>query len=139
VAWALLALALGTTRSAVRLSVPYHTPGYERVASAIAPRLAGIAPDAACFVAPEVPTFAFHLFRTGRYWGTPIEPWSEERARAVRANLDLRVFVVDPTQSFYGGFPDSAMIRWLERETTEISDSVPPGKHGERSLRVFAR
>src|SRR5262245_5118771 len=52
-AWALLALALGTTRSVVRLSAAYHTPGYQRVAAAISPRLAGIAPDQACFVAPE--------------------------------------------------------------------------------------
>lgn len=138
-AWALLALGLGTWRSALRLAAPYHTPGYARVAAAIAPRLAGVAPDEACFVAPEVPTFDYHLFRTGQYWATPMNPWSEARARAVRADGRLRVFVVDPTRSFYGGWPDSATVRWLERETTEITTRIPPGPHGERPLRVFVR
>jgi len=137
--WALLALGLGATRSAVRLSAAYHTPGYERVAAAIAPRLSDVAPDQACFVAPEVPTFAFHLFRTGRYWGTPIEPWSADRAPALRDDPRLRVFIVDPTRSFYGGWPDSATVRWLERETREVTAEMPPGPHGERPLRVFVR
>lgn len=138
-AWALLALGLATARSAVRLSAPYHTPGYERVAAAIAPRLSSIPPDQVCFVAPEVPTFDFHLFRTGHYWGTPYDPWSEVRAREVREDPRLRVFVVDPTRTFYGGWPDSAMVSWLERETTEITARMPPGPHGERPLRVFVR
>ena len=137
--WALLALGLGATRSAVRLSAAYHTPGYERVAAAIAPRLSDVAPDQACFVAPEAPTFAFHLFRTGRYWGTPIEPWSAGRAPALRDDPRLRVFIVDPTRSFYGGWPDSATVRWLEHETREVTAEMPPGPHGERPLRVFVR
>jgi len=49
------------------------------------------------------------------------------------------VFVVDPTRTFYGGWPDSAMVSWLERETTEITARMPPGPHGERPLRVFVR
>ena len=138
-AWALLALAFGSAHSAVRLSVPYHTPGYERVAAAIAPRLAGIPPNEPSFVAPEAPAFDYFLFRTGLYWGTPIAPWTEARAREVQADRRLRVFIVDPTRDFYGGWPDSATVRWLEHETTEITARMPPGPHGERPLRVFVR
>jgi len=138
-AWALVAIALGTARSGVRLSAPYHTPGYARVAAAIAPRLAGTPPEEACFIGPEVPTFDYHLFRTGRYWTTPMEPWTGARAQALRDDHRFKVFIVDPTRSFYGGWPDSATVRWLERETTEITSRIPPGPGGERPLRVFVR
>ena len=138
-AWAVLAVGLGAARSAERLHAPYHTPGYQRVAAAMAPRLAGIPPDVPCFVAPETPTFDFHLFRTGLYWGTPNTPWTAERFRALRADQRLRVFVVDPSQTFYGGWPDSATLVWLERGTHEITSRLPAGPHGERPLRVFVR
>jgi len=138
-AWALLAVALGTWRSGERLAKRYHTPGYERVALAIAPRLAEMSPQTPCFVAPEVPTFDFHLFRTGLYWGTPITPWTAERFAALKSDRNLRVFVVDPTRSFYGGWPDSATVTWLERNTREITRELPAGPGGERPLRVFVR
>ena len=137
--WAALAVLVGAGRSAVRLSERYHTPGYERVAAAIAPRLADVPPDVPCFVAPEAPAFDYHLFRTGRYWGTPITPWTPERFRELERDARLRVFVVDPTRTFYGGWPDSVALSWLERETREITAAIPAGRKGERPLRVFVR
>ncbi len=139
VAWAVLAIALGTWRSVQRVSVPFHTPGYVAVAALVAPRLADVPPDRLCFVAPEAPVFEYHLFRTGAYWATPGRPWSAERFAAVRADTSLRVFVVDTTRSFYGGWPDSATLGWLERETHELTRALPPGSTHDRPLRVFAR
>ena len=136
---AALALALGTWRSAQRVAVPFHTPGYAEAAALVAPRLADLPPERACFVAPEAPVFAFHLFRTGAYWATPNHPWTPERFAAVRADTAWRVFVVDTSRSFYGGWPDTAAVTWLERETHEITGQLPPGRTSARPLRIFVR
>ena len=138
-AWASLALVLGTARSVQRLSLPFHTPGYAAAAACVAPMLASVPPDRACFVAPEAPVFAFHLFRTGAYWATPNHPWSAARFAAVRADTGLRVFVVDTTRTFYGGWPDSTTLAWLEHETHEVTGRLRGGPAHAGPLRVFVR
>jgi hypothetical protein len=90
-------------------------------------------------VAPEAPVFAFHLFRTGAYWATPNRPWGPELAARVRADAALRAFIVDTTRTFYGGWPDSTMLAWLERETIEITAQLPVPRGGPGPLRVFVR
>ena len=83
--------------------------------------------------------FAYHLFRTGAYWATPNRPWTAERFAAVRSDTTLHVFVVDTTRSFYGGWPDSATLVWLEHETRELTPPRPPGRTAVRPLRIFVR
>ena len=139
VAWAIIALALGTARSVQRLAAPYHRPGYERIARVVEPALADVPPDRRALLAPEAPVFACHLFRTAGYWGTPITPWTAERFAALRADTSLRAFIVDPSRRFYGGWPDSATVGWLEREMREVPRSAWRGGPGPEALRVFLR
>ncbi len=138
-AWAVIAVLIGTARSVQRLRAPYHTPGYARIAAHVAPLLADVPPERRCLVAPEAPVFAYHLFRTGGYWGTPITPWTAERFAALRADSGLRVFVVDPSRRFYGGWPDPTTLTWLERETRELPAAAWGGASGPEALRVFVR
>jgi hypothetical protein len=133
------ASALGLAREAQRLPFRYHAPGYRVVAEAVAPLLADVPPARACFIGPEAPTLSFHLFRTGSYWGTPYLPWTDERRREVQADTALRVFVVDPQQVFYGGWPDSATVAWLESSATEITAAIAEHAGRPLSLRVFVR
>jgi len=146
VALSAVAIAGAIVRDVQRLPPPYHAPGLHAVAAAVAPRLADVPPQRACFVGPEWPTLSFHLFRSGGYWGTPLAPWTAERHRQVEADTTLRVFVVDPSRELYGGWPDSATVAWLETATTEITDEVvtpagaPAGSpRGHPALRVFVR
>ena len=138
-AWMLSAVVLGGARSAQRLAAPFHTPGYERIARTVAPLVADAAPVERVVIAPEAPVFAFHLFRTSGYWGTPITPWSAERFAALRADTLARVYVVDPSQRFYGGWPDSATVAWLEHERRELPASAWGGTGEPSGLRVFVR
>ena len=137
--WVVAALALGSARSAQRLAVPYHTPGYERIAHAVAPLVTDSPPEQLAVIAPEAPVFAFHLFRRSGYWGTPITPWTAERFAALRADTLVRVYVVDPSQRFYGGWPDSATVAWLERERRELRGSEWGAAEARDALRVFVR
>ncbi len=137
----LVAIAVlgGLVRTHARLVVPYHVTGYRAIAAAIAPRLAAAAPARAALVTPEAPTFDFLLFRTARYWGSPVEPWTAARAAEVRADPSLRVFVVDPTQQLYGSTIDSTTFAWLVDSTTEITNTVNMPKGARPALRVFVR
>jgi hypothetical protein len=139
VALAVAASALGLAREAQRLPFRYHAPGYRAVAEAVAPLLADVPPARACFVGPEAPTLAFHLFRSGSYWGTPYVPWTSERRRGLMTDTALRVFVVDPQQVFYGGWPDSTTVAWLESSTTEITAVVAEHAGRPLALRAFVR
>jgi hypothetical protein len=58
---------------------------------------------------------------------------------AVRADTGLRVFVVDTTRSFYGGWPDNATLAWLERDLHEVTAEVAWGPARARPLRIFVR
>ena len=141
-AWMVIAIGLGTARSAQRLAAPFHTPGYERIAQVVAPLVAGLPPPARAVIAPEAPVFAFHLFRSAGYWGTPITPWTPERFAELRADTVTRVYIVDPSQRFYGGWPDSATVTWLEHERRELpaaswGGTVRDTQHA--GLRVFVR
>jgi hypothetical protein len=137
--WMAAAIALGAARSAQRLSVPFHTPGYERIARAVAPYVAELPPERRSVIAPEAPVFAFHLFRTSGYWGTPLAPWTPERFADLRADTLARVYVVDPSQRFYGGWPDSATLAWLESERRELPSGAWGGTGERGGLRVFVR
>ena len=139
IAWTIAAVAFGAARSAQRLAQPYHQPGYARIAASLAPAFADVPPDQRSLVAPEAPVFAYHLFRTAGYWGTPITPWTAERFAELRADTALRAFVVDPSQRFYGGWPDSATVAWLEREMREVPRSAWGGRDRPEALRVFLR
>lgn len=134
-----LAIGGGLARQSRRLPVRYHDPGYRAVAASLAPRLAPVRPARPAFVAPEAPAFAYLLFRAGRYWGTPLEPWSRERHEAVVRDTALQAFVVDPTRTAYGGWPDSATLAWLESDTREITQEIEAQARRKISVRVFVR
>ena len=131
--------AAGFAREAQRLPWTYHEPGYRVVAQAVAPLLADVPPQRACFVGPEAPTLSFHLFRTGSYWGTPYRPWTDERRGEVEADTALRVFVVDPGRELYGGWPDSTTLAWLESSTRELTAAIAARTGRPLALRVFVR
>jgi hypothetical protein len=133
------AIVPGMVREAQRLPIRYHAPGYRAVAAALAPRLSNVPADRACFVSPEAPALSFYLFRTGLYWGTPITPWTERRLQGVASDTSLKAFIVDPGQDFYGGWPDSSTLRWLESSTTEITGQVAEARGRAIALRVFVR
>ena len=138
IACAVLALTIGGARTVQRMHVRFHTPGYEAVAQLVAPRLARVDPATACYVAPEAPVFAYHLFRTGQYWATPDRPWNAVRLEQVQADTRLQVFVVDTSRTFYGGWPDDATLAWLVRDLREVTGELS-GKAASGPLRVFVR
>jgi 4-amino-4-deoxy-L-arabinose transferase-like glycosyltransferase len=139
IAWAVAAIALGTARSAQRLAVPFHTPGYERIASAVSGAVADVPPGRRSVLAPEAPVFSYHLFRTAGYWGTPSNPWDAARLAELRADTGLRVLIVDPSRRFYGGWPDSTTLAWLVAECRELPAADRGGPAGPQALRVFLR
>jgi hypothetical protein len=130
----LIAIVLGSVRTVQRLRIPFHTPGYAAVAADLAPFVADLPPTTPAVLAPEAPVFAFHLFRTSAYWATPDVAWTDSLARRVQGDTAWRVFVVDTTRSFHGGYPDDAMLAWLQRETDERPVAAPGSP-----LRVFVR
>jgi len=129
----------GLVRVVQRLPLHYHDPGYREVAEALGPLLSTADRARLSYVAPEAPAFAYYLDRAGQYWATPYVPWSPERFAEIRADTALRAFVVDPSQSFYGGWPDSAALRWLETGTHEITDDVESRAGRRIAVRVFTR
>ena len=139
VALCALAVGGGLARQSRRLPQRFHDPGYRAVAESLAPHLAALPPDRPSFVAPEVPTFAFHLFRTGHYWATPVHPWTDQRRTAIVADTTLRAFVVDPDRTAYGGWPDSATVAWLEGGTREITHEIEARARRSIAVRVFVR
>ena len=139
VALCALAAGVGLARQSRRLPERFHDPGYRAVAQSLAPYLAAKPPGRPSFVAPEAPTFAYHLFRTGLYWATPRQPWSVERRESIAADTSLRAFVVDPSRSAYGGWPDSTTVTWLEGETREITREIEAHARRPIAVRVFVR
>lgn len=138
-ALAIVGVAGGLAREAQRMPPLYHRPGYREVAGALRGELAGLPPERRSFIGPEAPTFAYHWFRTGDYWGTPIRPWSAERFVEVSADTALRVFIVDPDRELYGGWPDSSTVRWLESSMREVTNEVRAHSDRPIRLRVFVR
>ncbi len=139
IALAVAASALGLARVAQRLPFRYHVPGYRAMAETVAPLLADVPPARACFVGAEAPALSFYLFRTGSYWGTPYTPWTDARRREVQADTALKVFVVDPQQELYGGWPDSMTVAWLESSATEVTAAIAERAGRPLTLRVFVR
>ncbi len=141
-----MALALGTlialaglAREVQRLRLHYHDPGYRFVAKTLAPLLATADRARPSYLAPEAPAFAYYLDRAGQYWATPYVPWTPARFAEIRADTALRAFVVDPAQSFYGGWPDSAALHWLETRTREITGDIEARAGRTIAVRVFTR
>ena len=139
VVFALCVALAGAVRLAQRLPLRYHATGYREAAAALGPLLRDVAPERPCFIAPEAPAWSYYWFRTGAYWGTPITPWSQERREAVEADTLLRVFVVDARQERYGGWPDSATVRWLERSTREVTNDPALRSGKSAGIRIFVR
>jgi hypothetical protein len=139
IALAALAALGGLAREVQRMPLRYHDPGFRAAAAALAPVLRDAPPARASYVAPEAPAFAYYLFRSGRYWGTPLAPWSPEQLSGLAADTSVRAFVVDPAQRFYGGALDSAAIAWLERDTREITAEIERDAGRKLDLRVFVR
>jgi mannosyltransferase len=142
--WFALALAAvaalgGLVREAQRLPLRYHDPGFREAAVALAPVLRDAPPAHASYVAPETPAFAYYLFRAGRYWSTPLAPWSAQQMATIAADTRLRAFVIDPKQRFYGGEADSAALAWLERDTREITGEIEHAAGRRLDVRVFVR
>jgi hypothetical protein len=136
---AVLAALGGLVREVQRLPVRYHDPGFRAVAAAISPVLRDAATTRASYVTPEAPTFAYLLFKSGRYWGTPLAPWSREQRAAIAADTSLRVFIVDPSQRFYGSAIDSTTLTWLERDTREMTGEIERESGRNLGVRVFVR
>jgi hypothetical protein len=136
---AALAVLGGLAREMQRLPLRYHDPGFRAVAAALEPVLRDAPAGRASYVAPEAPAFGYYLFRGGRYWGTPLLPWSEAQRLGVATDPDLRAFVVDPAERFYGGWPDSATLGWLERDTREITGEIERQAGRRLEVRVFLR
>ena len=90
-------------------------------------------------MAPEAPAFAYYLFKSGRYWGTPLAPWSAGQLAVIAADSSLRAFDVDPAERFYGGWPDSSTLAWLERDTREITAEIERAAGRRLEVRAFVR
>ncbi len=133
------ALGGGLARQSRRLPVRYHDPGYRAVAASLAPHLVAGEPSRPAFVAPEAPAFAYHLFRAGLYWGTPLEPWTRERHEVIAHDSTITAFVIDPGRAAYGGWPDSATVAWLEADTREITREIEAQAKRQIAVRVFIR
>jgi hypothetical protein len=136
--YALAACLFGFVRESQRLPARYHEVGYREIAAAVAPLLEGVPPTRDCFIGPEAPALSYYLFRSGFYWSTPGAPWTPAKATRARTDTALRVFVVDPSRSFYGGWPDSTMLAWLEDSTREVS-GVRTRTGRALPFRVFVR
>jgi len=139
VALAALAALGGLAREIQRLPLRYHDPGFRAIAAALEPVLRDAPAGRASYVAPEAPAFGYYLFRSGRYWGTPLLPWSPEQLGAIAADTSLRVFVVDASQRYYGGWPDSVTLAWLGRQAREITGEIEREAGRRLEVRVYAR
>jgi 4-amino-4-deoxy-L-arabinose transferase-like glycosyltransferase len=134
-----MAIAGGLLRCAQRLPPRYHDPGYREVARALAPWLRDAPPQRISFLAPEAPAFGYYLFRSGSYWGLPVELTPAERLARQAADPALRAFVLDPERRLYGGWPDSATLAWLESATREITADIERAAGRRVAMRVFVR
>lgn len=135
-----LASAGGLVREWQRLTPRYHDPGYRAVAAAIAPRLEGAAPQDTAYRAPDAPAFGYYLMRPGSYWWLAGDLTPAERAARLIGDPRMRVFVIDPTQRLYGGWPgDSLALRLLEGTTREITAEIEAGAGRTIGARVFVR
>jgi 4-amino-4-deoxy-L-arabinose transferase-like glycosyltransferase len=134
-----LAVAGGAFRVAQRLPLPYHDPGYKETAQALEPYLRDVPPSQVSYLAPEAPSFAYYLFRTGTYWGSAGTPWTETRFLEVQSDPSYRAFIIDPVTRHEGGWPGDETVAWLESSTREITDEIESRAGRKISVRVFVR
>lgn len=129
----------GVYRTAERLPLRYHDLGYRQIVSALRPRMENFPADRVTYLAPEKPAFPYYMFRNGKYWGTPISPWTAERRELMAGDEEIRAFVIDPTVELYGGWPDSLTLEILQKSTREITSEIEEEAGRKMSLRVFVR
>ena len=73
-------------------------------------------------------------------WDSPYDPWSRARFDSLMRGTTVRAFVLDTTKRFYGGWPDSTTLLWLEANAHEVTQEVHmPGGKPVEGLRVFVR
>jgi 4-amino-4-deoxy-L-arabinose transferase-like glycosyltransferase len=135
---ALLAGAGGAAVTVKRECLAHRT-GYREAARVLVPALAGIAPEATCFLSPEVPSMQFYLFRTGRYWASPYEPRPDEALLSMARDPAIRAFVTTARKDLYGGPTPPAVERWLEENTTEVTARVSADARCILPIRVFVK
>ena len=136
---AALAVSLAGSALTVQRECLGHRTGYRDAAAAMAPALADLPPTASCFLAPEVPSFQFYLFKTGRYWSSPYEPRSDEELIALASADAARAFVTTDRPDLYGGLTPQAVVRWLETNTREVTGEVRARVGRPLPIRVFVK
>jgi len=134
-----LAVALAGSALTVKKECLGHRTGYREAAEALAPSLASIPATRVCFLAPEVPSFQFYLFRTGRYWSSPYEPHSAAELIALASRPDFRGFVTTDREDLYGGRTPAEVVRWLEAHTRELTGDVRRRVGRPVPIRVFVK
>ncbi len=134
-----LAAVLAGSAMTVKKECLGHRTGYREAAAALAPTLASVPPTTACFLSPEVPSFQFYLFRTGRYWSSPYEPHSAAELIEVASRADFRGFVTTDREDLYGGRTPAEVVRWLEANTRELTEEVRRKAGRPLPIRVFAK
>lgn len=141
-----LLLALGATGAAAAASAVTvqrecldHRTGYREASAVMAPALAGVPPTRACFLSPEVPTFQFHLFRTGRYWASPYEHHTAGELIELAASDEIRAFVTTDRDDLYGGLTPPQVVDWLARNTREVTGEVHRRAGHDIPIRVFVK
>jgi 4-amino-4-deoxy-L-arabinose transferase-like glycosyltransferase len=141
-----LLLALGATVAAagasaltVQRECLNHETGYREAAAVMAPALVGIHPTEACFLAPEVPSFQFYLFRTGRYWASPYEPHTSVELIEWAGTNQMRAFVTTDRTDLYAGLTPPDVVEWLAANTTEVTDQVRERAGHDVPIRVFVK
>jgi len=112
-----------------------HVTHYQLLSRALAPSLASVPPQQACFFAPEWPSLAFYSYRSGRYWESPYVPADPDSVRRSLRSDEPWFFVTDvPVAGMYGGLPDSLSrstigaegMRLRALRSHESSDSGAP-------------
>ncbi len=134
-----LATAAAVSAVTVARECLSHRTGYREAAAAIAPALADVDPTTPCFLAPEVPAFQFHLFRTGHYWRTPYLPAGPELLLERVAEPRWRAYVTTAQEDLYGGPTPPEVVEWAERNAVELTATVGTAAGHDIPIRVFIR
>jgi 4-amino-4-deoxy-L-arabinose transferase-like glycosyltransferase len=136
-----LAVSLAGSALTVQRECLGHRTGYREAAALVAPLLAAVPPTSACFLAPEVPSFQFYLFRTGKYWSSPYERHPASDLIAMAARDEFRAFVTVPADrtDLYGGATPPEVVAWLEEHTREVTEAVRSAAGRPVPIRVFVK
>ncbi len=130
---------LGGTALTVHRECLSHRTGYREAARILRPALAKIAPQNPSFLAPEVPSFQYYLFRTGKYWSSPYEPHKPSDLLAMVQNPAFRAFVTTSRDDLYGGKTPAEAVEWLAKNTREVTAEVQRAAGRPVPIRVFVK